>query len=447
MRTGKTQNRGTVGTHRCILSLFAVLLAICPLPGRAQVTIGATEPPVAGALLDLKETGTTNKGLGMPRVRLTSLTIPSNQTLAQTIDGNATTDNWDKDDHIGLTVYNTNVCIDGNAVPDGLYVWDGDQWQYLGASVAYSVTDPRDGEVYLASNFGAAGDWMVENMRYIDDSKMTAKAGDSNMNSSDKYYTYPQSGSIANPGIKPASWRPAYGLLYTYSAATLGRQDNVNVNQGQNPGDEPSGNEVELNDKLDGPDADGYYFIQGICPDGWHIPSDREWNELEKELYDHADLYSTYDKKRDLPFIAKYEGGETYDSWRPEWETGRNQNNPSSNTIGGAEYRGSTGTKGHGFAIQSPCPVKGSSPATINGTSLSAVRGGFATQLAGVASGGSVSNYGQYAYFWSSSVEYQGTTHYYAWYRIVSVYLHGVGVNRQRVARHVPLYSVRCKKD
>lgn len=48
----------------------------------------------------------------------------------------------------------------------------------------------------------------------------------------------------------------AYGALYTWPAAV-----------GRTPGSEliPSG-------------------IQGVCPDGWHIPSDGEWKQLEKHL-------------------------------------------------------------------------------------------------------------------------------------------------------------------
>ncbi len=36
----------------------------------AQVTIGSLDKPIDGALLDLKESGTTTKGLSLPRVEL-----------------------------------------------------------------------------------------------------------------------------------------------------------------------------------------------------------------------------------------------------------------------------------------------------------------------------------------------------------------------------------------
>lgn len=33
--------------------------------------------------------------------------------------------------------------------------------------------------------------------------------------------------------------------------------------------------------------------MQGICPNGWHIPNDSEWNELESFLYDYSGYVCT----------------------------------------------------------------------------------------------------------------------------------------------------------
>lgn len=41
--------------------------------------------------------------------------------------------------------------------------------------------------------------------------------------------------------------------------------------------------EALYGEKTDGPNMSGSY-IQGICPDGWHIPSDAEWNLLETNM-------------------------------------------------------------------------------------------------------------------------------------------------------------------
>ncbi|MDR2086294.1 MAG: hypothetical protein LBP72_03880 [Dysgonamonadaceae bacterium] len=101
----------------------------------AQVTIGVDEPPVAAALLDLKDrvagadtVSANSGGLVLPRVKLTD-----KMTLEPFI---ATTDAaWDaanqaktKSDHIGLTVYNV---IDNTVFDKGIYVWSGNEWKSL----------------------------------------------------------------------------------------------------------------------------------------------------------------------------------------------------------------------------------------------------------------------------------------------------------------------------
>jgi len=91
----------------------------------AQVTIGSEIEPNKGSLLDLKEknpanpamdNSTTDKGLGLPRVKLTTLTAISDISGAT---GKET-------EHTGLMVYNVNTAT-GTIVP-GLYVWSGKQW-------------------------------------------------------------------------------------------------------------------------------------------------------------------------------------------------------------------------------------------------------------------------------------------------------------------------------
>lgn len=112
------------------LFLFFALSFCFNLKG--QVTIGSTLKPKDGALLDLKENdnvgANSNRGLVYPRVILDSLTITGGNTnLAKTVrnaDGV-----WDKQEHIGLMLYNTHesdACAGGT--DSGLYVWDGEQW-------------------------------------------------------------------------------------------------------------------------------------------------------------------------------------------------------------------------------------------------------------------------------------------------------------------------------
>lgn len=92
----------------------------------AQVTIGSGIKPNEGALLDLKEknpvdpaidNSTANRGLGLPRVNLTSLTTLSDisEAVGKEIQ------------HTGLMVYNINTVTASNISP-GIYIWNGTQW-------------------------------------------------------------------------------------------------------------------------------------------------------------------------------------------------------------------------------------------------------------------------------------------------------------------------------
>lgn len=103
---------------RNLSMLIGILLTI---QLSAQVTIGSNQKPLAGALLDLKEDGgDTKKGLGLPKVKLKSLT---ELTMGDNVIADVGTV-WQ--DHTGLLVYNTGGCID-----PGLYTWDGNQWQVI----------------------------------------------------------------------------------------------------------------------------------------------------------------------------------------------------------------------------------------------------------------------------------------------------------------------------
>lgn len=109
----------------CFLFMFALSLFIGG-ELNAQVTIGSGIAPNKGALLDLKEknpdnpatdNSTTNKGLGLPRVNLTSLTNISDISGAV----------GEELQHTGLIVYNVNTVTAANIYP-GIHIWDGTQW-------------------------------------------------------------------------------------------------------------------------------------------------------------------------------------------------------------------------------------------------------------------------------------------------------------------------------
>lgn len=118
------------------LLLFSVTMAY------SQVTIGSSEAPAKGALLQLKD-GTkdaTNPllnakaGLKLPRVHLIDLNNLYPMFEANGAEYKIGTTTYSKatedETHTGLLVYNKNKCVDGGQ--QGLYVWDGTQWQLVG---------------------------------------------------------------------------------------------------------------------------------------------------------------------------------------------------------------------------------------------------------------------------------------------------------------------------
>lgn len=377
----------------------------------AQVTIGSAQTPNKGALLDLKEDNITNKGLGLPRVVILHESIPSGDNMASTIKD--ATGNWNKDTHVGLLVYHAgdyDIC-DPTSIRQGIYVWNGDKWEYLGEQEEQSKDvlvwlDERDREKYLYRKFGNAGYWMLENVRYLDTNIMQAGIGADQQEYQEKYYTYPNADPL-HPERIPSTWSPDQGLLYSYSAATLGAQDGTaGANQGQNGSDEAQSEN-----------------IQGICPAGWHIPTDREWNKLEKEIYSKPYLYSEYDISTAFDPLT----------WNANWETQ-------------TESRGSYAEEGHARAMLSPCfPVGTPSISTpAEGKSMQVIQGGFyASPLGASDAEEGIRGYGMGAIFWSSALD--SAAELSAWTRSI-LYDDTRFVNRIAHPRSY-LLSIRCRKN
>lgn len=380
----------------------------------AQVTIGSDQRPNSGALLDLKQEsdGSSFKGLGLPRVILKSYGIPKDETsLSSTIKD--ATGEWDREEHIGLMVYNVSeydIC-DSYTMRPGPYVWDGDKWQYLNkierVPEVGEYVDPRDGERYLYRRFGDAGEWMLENLRYIHPDFIRSYIVNDPL---EKVYAYPNPnpGSVGGDAV-PETWRPEQGLLYTYAAITLGVQDDVEINQGV----------TEEAEYEEGPNPP----IQEICPPGWHIPSDKEWTELEREVYKQANLYSRYTRGEDFPFEPV--------EWQEEWDK-------TFNDVRGAESEG-----GHGIAMLSECPPVGSSISTTGGKSLPSSLGGLNILLVGSTDEtGILSAYGRAAGYWTSSVF--GLE--YAWFRLFDIQFGAQAQVPRGVFGRESLTALRCKR-
>lgn len=409
--------------------LFLFLLTCVSV--NSQVTIGTNEPPVSGAILQLKEidgitdaSPNSTKGMALPRVSLIKL-IDSTD-ISRTIEGvpaGLYTEN-----HTGLMVYNTNKCFNNMGDDEGVYVWNGFQWNPLNSvigSSVYEFVDSRDGEVYLAGNFGNAGYWMLENLRYVPDNTDAGFTGfihsieTSPSNTYSKYYAYPD-GDGDNASYVPANhpsanWgkRKKNGMLYNWYAAT-NNENTSSANQG-----EGSGGELSV-----GP--------RGICPLGWHLPSDKEWSDLEREIYAGANLYSTYTS-------------EQVSSWSA-WDNINWSYGIPSNPL--LRYRPNLFGEGHGAAMKSQCMLDGST-ISPRGKSLSGIRGGFNALLVGLRS--SIASYNNAPYRYGESVDFWTSSNYDPGYNDRGAYHRRIQYNTSAVYRssHYKdvLQSVRCKKN
>ena len=109
-----------------------------------------------------------------------------------------------------------------------------------------SFTDARDGNVYRTVTIGNQV-WMAENLKYLP-GVVGPEAGST---TTPYYYVNNYNGLIVSEA-KAINNYSIYGVLYNWPAAIDGDLSSET---------NPSG-------------------VQGVCPDGWHLPSPEEWFEL-----------------------------------------------------------------------------------------------------------------------------------------------------------------------
>ena len=137
------------------------------------------------------------------------------------------------------------VTLSVSSTDDTLYL-GSKQWVIIpGISAANlsTVTD-IDGNVYKTVKIGNQV-WMAENLKttkYANDTAITNGTAIANIGYTDKYYFIYQN---------DPNYKNTYGLLYSWAAATNGVSSSTN----------PSG-------------------VQGVCPTGWHVPSNAEKTQL-----------------------------------------------------------------------------------------------------------------------------------------------------------------------
>ena len=126
--------------------------------------------------------------------------------------------------------------------------WDVPKEARLNPDIDYgTMVDSRDGKTYKTVKIGNQI-WMAENLNYADSAKTPSLKG--------KSWCYQDSVRYCN----------VTGRLYTWAAAI----DSVKLAKDTvNPLDCGSGKTCTLPAK-----------VQGICPTGWHLPSQTEWNAL-----------------------------------------------------------------------------------------------------------------------------------------------------------------------
>lgn len=110
--------------------------------------------------------------------------------------------------------------------------------------------DSRDNTEYSWVQIGSQT-WMAENLKYLP----SVVGPGTGSNTEAYYYVYGYYGTNVDEAKATENYA-TYGVLYNWTAA---------MNGAESSDANPSG-------------------VQGICPDGWHLPSDAEWKQLEMYL-------------------------------------------------------------------------------------------------------------------------------------------------------------------
>src|SRR5690554_323226 len=119
------------------------------------------------------------------------------------------------------------------------------------SSIVYStIKDARDNQTYRIVTIGSQT-WMAENLKYLP----SVVGPGTGSKTTPYYYVYGYNGTNVTDAKATANYN-TYGVLYNWPAAMNGAASSTT---------NPSG-------------------VQGVCPDGWHLPSDAEWTELTDYL-------------------------------------------------------------------------------------------------------------------------------------------------------------------
>ena len=225
--------------------------------------------------------------------------------------------------------------------------------------LSYGTLTDYDGNSYKTIEIGEQN-WMAENLKvthYADGTPIpfvTDEADWSSMDEEDRAYCWYDNLS---------EYKDTTGALYSWTGA-------MNGSSGVN---------------------DSVTLVQGVCPDGWHIPTDEDWKELEIFLGMSAETADKYDWR------GSDEGGSLKEMGFSHWDL----------------------------------PNAGAD----NASGFTALPGGFRSYT------GTFYGVGQYATFWTANQK-SGSEN--IWYRVLNQ-------DEKRIYRHYNLrnqgHSVRCVED
>jgi len=217
-------------------TILLVTLLLITLKIHAQVGIGTTNPDSAAAL----DIVATDKGFLPPRVAdVTTIATPV----------------------AGLIIYDlSRQCM---KYYNG-FIWSDCMGGIIPQVICGETLTDIDGNTYPTVMIGGQC-WMAADLKvsrypngddipYIDNNATWAALADNNTD--DAYVFY---GDNNNNGIVNIA-HPDYGALYTYAAAIGDNGENENTTN------------------------------QGVCPDGWHLPSNGEFATLSSFLSDGGEL-------------------------------------------------------------------------------------------------------------------------------------------------------------
>jgi hypothetical protein len=106
------------------LALTLCMLSVASL--KAQVTIGSTQEPQSGSVLDLSQVDDQKLGFLLPRISLTNVTDWQ-------LRGNSS-------NGVGMLIYNINPSTTGGNGKAGVYIWTGTGWEPLKSNLSDAVS-------------------------------------------------------------------------------------------------------------------------------------------------------------------------------------------------------------------------------------------------------------------------------------------------------------------